>query len=368
MKLYINLYNKLYKLLLPLLLIENHNINNDILDNIIIIFNKKKILIKYTNLNIFFIIKISIKGKYKKKILISYKKIINILKYIKEDITLYVKKKFIKICTKCGVYRINTLKYKYYPKFIKFKKKKEIFIYKKDILSILDYISFIKYNEKDYMNGLFIKIKKNYIIFYSTNNLILSFVKIKNQNFFFKKKYIFYIKKNFFLILKNYINKYDKNKYLKISFNNKYIKFIYLPINLLIKYKKKKYINFKKLLKNSKKNTLLINKNIFIYSIRRILSNTKSNYNIILLLKHNNVTINNNSKNNFYKEKIIGFYNGKKKKILIDAKNLINIFNIIKKENIKLYIENNCNFIFIKNTFLFKNNIKLILLLTTLKN
>ncbi|XBT18753.1 MAG: hypothetical protein ABNO60_00365 [Candidatus Shikimatogenerans sp. Tcar] len=364
MKIYINLYKKLYKLLLPLLLINNHNINNDILDNIIIIFKKNKLLIKYTNLNIFLIIKISIKCKYEKKILISYKKIINILKYIKNDIILHIKKKFIKIITKQGIYYISTLKYKYYPKFIEFKKKKEIFINKKEILSILDYISFIKYNKDDYMNGLFIKIKKNFIKFYSTNNLILAYIKIKNQNFFFKKKYMFYIKKNFFLILKNYINKYDQNKYLKITFNKKYINFIYNPINLLINYKKIKNINFKKLLKFSKKNILLINKNIFLYSIRRILSNISNNYNINLYLKYNNITITNNSKNNFSKEKIIGFYDGKKKSILINSKNLINIINIIKKDNIKLYINN--NFIFIKNA-LISNNIKLLLLLTTLK-
>ncbi|WXB47315.1 MAG: hypothetical protein V9V01_00730 [Candidatus Shikimatogenerans sp. Tmey] len=367
MKIYINLYKKIYKLLLPLLFIDNYNINNEILNNIIMIFNTKNILIKYTNLNIFLTIKIPIKGKYKKKILISYKKIINILKFLKEKIFLYIKKNFIKICTKYGTYHINTLKYKYYPKFIDFKKKKKILIKKKDILYILDYISFIKYNEEDYMNGLFIKIKKNYINFYNTNNLILSFIKIKNQNFFFKKEYIFFFKKNFFLILKNYINKYDKNKYIKIYFNKKYIKIIYPPIKLIIKYKKKKYINIKKLLNKSKNSTLLINKSIFIISIKRVLANTKSNNNMILCLKNNNVVIKNNKKNNSSKEKIIAVYNGIKKNILIDTKNLIYIFNIIKEKNIKLYINNHYNFIFFKKTYIFHNNIKLLLLLTTLK-
>ncbi|XBT18438.1 MAG: hypothetical protein ABNO50_00375 [Candidatus Shikimatogenerans sp. Tduv] len=368
MKININLY-KLYKLIFPILFIENDYINNNILNNIKLIFKKNILLVKYTNLNIFLILKLKIKNPYKKKILISYKKIINILKYIKEDIILSIKNKYLKIKTEYGLYKINTLKYKYYPYFINFEnnKNKKIIIPKKKILYIIKYLYFIKYKEKNYMNGIIIKIKKRYIKFYNTNNIILSYIKIDKLKYNFKKKYSFYIKKNIFNIMKNYIKKEDKNKNLIIYFNNKYIKFIYNPIELLIKYKKNN-LNLNLLLKNNNKykNKLTINKNLFIKSIRRILCNTKK-YNIVLNLKKKNINIENTDNNFYSKEKIIGFYKGKKKKILIEAKNLIEVFNIIDTSSIELYIKNNYNFIFIKNTFLYKKNINLIILITPLK-
>ncbi|XBT18251.1 MAG: hypothetical protein ABNO52_00510 [Candidatus Shikimatogenerans sp. Tser] len=372
MKIYINLY-KIYKLILPLCSIENYIINNDYYNNIKIIFNKKKIYIKYTNLNIFLTINLNINIKKKKKILVPFKNFINIIKFFKKKVFLYIKKKYLKIKTKYGIYRLNTIKYKFYPNFITFKnnKKKKIKLKIKDLSKIINYLSFIKYNRNNYMNGLFIKIKNNYIEFYNTNNIIISYIKIKKIKNKIKKKYIFYLKTNVFNILKKYIinsNNINKTKYIKIYFNNKYIKFIYNNIIILSKYKKRNDINFKFLFKNQKKNSLILNKNIFINSIKRILCNIKDNYNIIInLKKNNNNYIENTEKNNYSKEKIIALYKGDNKKILINIKNLLSIFNIINTNNITIYITNKYNFFIIKNTFLYKKNIKLIILLTPLK-
>ncbi|MGX7589488.1 hypothetical protein [Candidatus Vidania fulgoroideorum] len=334
-----------------------NNINSrKIKYNLSLNFFNKKIIFYFKNEENKAILIINKKNFYNESFFLNFEKLKNLLKSLKNNdyINLKINKEklFIKSNNFLFITKIKKKKnsFNFLKKFVKLKKFFKLNGNK--FLTALNYnISTLKVLNND-TTGLNILIKKNKIIFFSTDGCRMSYFFFYNSN---KKKKKINISKNVVLFVIKYI-KQNNSKNIYINFKKG--KFYFCSNNFFFISKECNYTKFNYKIINNTKDfyKVKINHELFYNAIKRAnsISSEKINW-IDLKFKKKKIYIIFNSFNEKLKEIIINKKNNMKKKIRLNIKFLMDFLKHKNSKFFYIYIKNKYKKIIMKYK---KNNFK----------
>ncbi|AWU44092.1 DNA polymerase III subunit beta [Blattabacterium punctulatus] len=246
-------------------------------------------------------IKVCVKKKSKEKIAIYPKLMIDILNTLPEEPFLLIKKEknILNIYSKQGSYPIPSISNEiksinnYLNTFLVIKKKKKIFLYSKILLKILKKTLFAVAN-KDFnpiMNGVFFHFSPYGSTFVATDTYKLVKYTIYNIRLSYSIK--FTIHKKSLQILQNILNEEHEKSIVYIEYKKiDIIKFNFKNKTFLCRLIDEKYPNFNSLIPKNKDISFIINRILFLNSIKRISIFSKKKISLIrFYLKNNKLKI-----------------------------------------------------------------------------
>lgn len=335
-------------LLNQLKIIKNVIKNNQtipILNNILIHIQNNKLKIIGSDLEVSIIITNKIEKEKEKELIVPINTIINILKTFNNNkiLNLIFKKNIIKIKSQNGKYLISSIYNKNeYPKIENDKKYNNIITIKKTIIKkALNYTLFTVNNDemKPIMNGVFFKIKNNKITFVATNAQRLSKYSYKiNNNYDIN----FIIPKKPLLILKKILSS-SEEKDVKIQYNKQNTMFIIDNKKIACRLIEGKYPDYNSVIPQNNDQNIIVNRLKFLNCIQRIsIFSEKKKNQIKLYIENNEIKITAKDVLFMHKanEKFKCIYTGKFIKIIFNSKSLIEILTHLNSQKITLKINN----------------------------
>ncbi|MDH3003872.1 MAG: DNA polymerase III subunit beta [Flavobacteriia bacterium] len=333
--------NKLLKYLQYFNGIINYNNPISILNNFIFKVKDKKLFVLASDLEITLITKIDIIKNYQiGKIAVPAKLIINTLKNFNEQpITFYSENEHIlNIISQYGNYTITIQNAETFPNISNINYIGTIKLSTNTFSKIIDKTLFASGNDefKQVMTGVFFDITPNKSVFVSTDSYKL--VKYVRKDIIINNNQIakLIIPKKPLKILKS-ILKTKKEEQLTIYYNDSHTKFSLSDKTLICKLITGNYPNYESVIPKNNDKKFIINKNIFLNSLKRMaLFSSKKNYQICLDLKYQklNLIAKDIDFSNKAFETLKCDYTGKDFKIGFNSKFLIDIISHIDGENI----------------------------------
>lgn len=342
---FISSSNDLLRSLKSIYNVININKKLPILETFLFKIKKKNILnITVSDLEITMITQIKINSINFGSAAIPYKILIEILKKIPEQPLTFIKEidNKLKIISQNGEYNISISSSEEYPKYSKLEKTDSFFISEKNLLKIINYTLFAVGNDdiRPVINGVFFEINYNNSSFISTDTNLL--VKYSIKEIFSKKKFFFIIPKKPLNLLKNNLNYTDKS--VLIEYNKYNTSFLFQNKKLICTLINGNYPDYLSIINNNYNKILIINKNYFLNSIKRvILFSNLLTYQIILNFSKSQSKISSwdiNSNNKAF-EYLFCHYEGDPIEIGFNSKYLIEILSNINCDDIKLEMFNN---------------------------
>ncbi|WGH27395.1 MAG: DNA polymerase III subunit beta [Candidatus Bostrichicola ureolyticus] len=331
--------HKLFKYLQYFNGIINYNNSISILNNLLFKVKDNELFVIASDLEVTIITKIDIINYDKNgKIAVPAKLIINTLKNLPEQpITFYSENEHIlNIISRYGNYTITIEDAETFPNINNINYLGKIKLSTNTLSKIIDKTLFATGNDdfRQVLTGVFFYITPNESIFVSTDsNKLVKYVRkdIKNNQI---AKLI--IPKKPLKILKSILNK-KKEEIVTIYYNENNTTFSLSDKTLICKLINGNYPNYESVIPNNNDKKLIINKNVFLNSIKRIsLFSSKKNYQICLHLKYQ--TLNLIAKDIEFSNKAFETlkcdYTGKDFKIGFNSKFLIDMISHIDGENI----------------------------------
>ncbi|MBU6942366.1 DNA polymerase III subunit beta [Candidatus Karelsulcia muelleri] len=336
--------NDLLKELKALFNVINLNNKLPILETFYLKIKKKNILnITVSDLEITMTTKLRINSINYGSAAIPYKILIDILKNIPEQPLTFIKEidNKLKIIYQNGEYNISIYSSEEYPKYSILENTNYILISEKKLLNIINNTLFAVGNDdiRPVINGVLFEINSKMSNFVSTNTTIL--VKYTRKDILSNNKIKFIISKKTLNILKN--NLENSDEYVYISYNKLNTSFLFKKKKIICSLINGIYPNYLSIINNFYNKILIINRNYFINSIKRVTYFSKIITQIILNLSKNQSKISSWDYNNKAKafEYLFCSYEGDPIKIGFNSKFLIDILSNINCDDIKFEILDN---------------------------
>ncbi|ASS46811.1 DNA polymerase III subunit beta [Candidatus Karelsulcia muelleri] len=321
-------------------------INNKlpILETFYLKIKKKNILnITVSDLEITMTTKLRINSINYGSAAIPYKILIDILKNIPEQPLTFIKEidNKLKIIYQNGEYNISIYSSEEYPKYSILENTNSILISENKLLNIINNTLFAVGNDeiRPVINGVLFEINSKMSNFVSTNTNIL--VKYTRKDILSNNNIKFIISKKTLNILKN--NLENSDEYVYISYNKLNTSFLFKKKKIICTLINGIYPNYLSIINNFYNKILIINRNYFINSIKRVTYFSNIITQIILNLSKNQSKISSwdINYNNKAFEYLFCSYEGDPIKIGFNSKFLIDILSNINCDDIKFEILDN---------------------------
>ncbi|CAL4317631.1 DNA polymerase III subunit beta [Buchnera aphidicola] len=328
------------------------NIENPILNNILLKVQSKYLFLISTNLEIELVSKIPCQKNYKNgSITVPGKRLLNIIRSFPNDamIEIKIQGNYIKIFYQNIFFIISISESKNFPKFKTEDNIIEIFVSQKKIRDIIHNTQFsmAKQDVRNYLNGLYLEIKKNKISAITTDGyrMSISTVKIEqsiqNHSMIIPRKTITELIK----ILK------ETDDTFKMKVGKKMLQIYTKEYIISSKLIDHDFPDYKSILIDNFDQTIIINRNKLQSALNRayVLSSNKSK-GVKLTFNNQICTV---SFHNEYEEKIQERfrinYSNKIIELTMNIHYIMEVINVIEENDIKILLNQSTNSIYIKN-------------------
>ncbi|WP_343189098.1 DNA polymerase III subunit beta [Buchnera aphidicola (Chaitoregma tattakana)] len=341
---------KLLKILKKTTLIIFKNTINPILENVLMVLDKKRLTLTSSNSETELVTATYVDHEFSKgNITVAGKKLLNICKSFSQNtnILISIKNNFMIINIKKIVFKLSTLPASDYPKFDSFTKYSKFIIAQKKFKKIIknSYFCMAKNDARYYLNGLFVILKENSIQMVSTDGykMAISTIFIKNKKYI--KNSIIITKTGVLEILK--LLKYDDEN-ISILTNNCNLRILTKKIMITTKLIDGDFPNYKNLVIKKPDITIIIKLEKLKKTLNRIsILSDSSFYGAKFYIKNNIMKI--TSENEEYesaKEKISIVNNYSDAiEFNLNIKYFLNILQNIENKTIFLSLKKNASII-----------------------